>query len=83
MSDSSDSLSPVDSSHTSLGDGEEEEDGWAGLEGGQQLKILEASDHVRELQTIIRDRWVKEMRRERGSERGGRGKGEGEREGGR
>lgn len=59
MSDSSDSLSPVDSSHTSLGDGEEEEEGWVGLEGGQllqQLKVLEASDHVRELQTIIRDR---------------------------
>lgn len=60
MSDSSDSLSPVDSSHTSLGDGEEV-DGWGGLEDGQvlqQLKVLEASDHIRELQTIIRDRLV-------------------------
>ena len=61
MSNSSDSYSPVDSKHTSLGDeGEGEEDSWgSGVEGGQlfsQLKVLEASDHVRELQTIVRDR---------------------------
>ena len=64
MSNSSDSCSPVDSSHTSLGDeGEgaaEEEDGWSLEVGGQQLlhqlKVLEASDRIRELQTIIRDK---------------------------
>ena len=54
----------MDSSHTSLGDeGEgaaEEEDGWSLEVGGQQLlhqlKVLEASDRIRELQTIIRDK---------------------------
>lgn len=63
MSNSSDSLSPIDSSHTSLGD-EGDGDGWGGLEDGQllqQLKVLEASDHVRELQTIIRDRLVEKV----------------------
>ena len=63
MSNSSDSCSPADSSHTSLGDegeGAAEEDGWNVQVGGQQLlhqlKVLKASDRVRELQTIIRDR---------------------------
>lgn len=65
MSNSSDSSSPVVSSHVSLcGEGEEggaEEDGsWtkgsAGDEMLAQLKVLEPSDRVRELQTILRDR---------------------------
>ena len=68
MSNSSDSSSPVASSHVSLcGEGEEgavEDDGWAlgGQEGArlevfeEHLKVLEPSDRVRELQTILRDR---------------------------
>lgn len=72
MSNSSDSSSPVVSSRVSLsgegecyGGGEEEEDEWM-MDGGSgrnaavglfdQLKVLESSDRVRELQTIIRDR---------------------------
>ena len=67
MSNSSDSSSPVVSSHVSLcGEGEEgaaEEDSWLGENGGgarldvfDQLKVLEPSDRLRELQTILRDR---------------------------
>ena len=67
MSNSSDSSSPVVSSHVSLsGEGEDgaaEEDGssWGPSDGAgdamsEQLKVLEPSDRMRELQTIIRDR---------------------------
>ena len=65
MSNSSDTSSPVVSSHVSLcdegEDGVAEDDGsWAkngaGDEMLEQLKVLEPSDRVRELQTILRDR---------------------------
>lgn len=74
MSNSSDSSSPVDSKHASLcdepaddggGTDHRDSDNWTcGLETRisdglfKQLKVIEQSDQVRELQTIIRDRSV-------------------------
>ena len=59
MSNSSDSCSPVASAHTSLGDeeGDAELQGWSWEDSlDHQLKVLEPSDQMKELQTIIRDR---------------------------
>lgn len=61
MSNSSGS-SPVNSTRASVTDETESDLGYATGEGGwwgdgqpSQLKVLEANDQVRELQTIIRD----------------------------
>ena len=63
MSNSSESCSPVGSNHVSLCDEDEEgggavdDDCWAGNGHSlDRLKVLDPSDQVRELQTIIRDR---------------------------